>query len=60
MFEDFKDKRDREWEWFIDSCYYDMTCVRLKEDKDFNSITSFHFPTSKQAEEFVNLLKIAS
>lgn len=55
--EDFKDKRGREWEIFIDDGYFHMTCVRLKNDRDFNSQTSFHFSTSKQAIEFANLLK---
>ena len=60
IFQDFKDKRNREWEWFIDQAYFDMTCVRLKGQKDFNSEMSFHFDTSKKATEFVELLKVSS
>ena len=30
-----------------------------KNDRDFNSNTSFHFATDKQAYNFVELLKIA-
>lgn len=59
LFEDFKDKREREWEWFIDECYFHMTCVRVKGERDFNSELSFHFPTSHEAEKFVELLKIS-
>ena len=60
MFDDFKDKRGRTWEAFIDPCYYDMTCVRVKGEKDFNSELSFHFPTSTQAKEFIKLIEISS
>ena len=56
----FTDKRGREWEVFVDHCYYDCVCVRLKADRDFNSNTSFHFDTQQQADQFVELLKIAS
>ena len=44
---EFTDKRDRVWEVFVDYCYYDCICVRLKADRDFNSNTSFHFTTDK-------------
>ena len=54
----FTDKRGREWEVFVDHCYFD--CVRTAKDKDFNSNTSFHFNTQQQADQFVELLKIAS
>ena len=57
---EFIDKRNRVWEVFTDYCYFDCICVRLKADRDFNSNTSFHFTTDKQASEFVELLKIAS
>jgi len=57
---DFKDKRGREWETFVDLSYFDCICVRLKSDRDFNSPTSFHFDTRKQAEQFVELLKVSS
>ena len=33
---------------------------QLKADRDFNSNTSFHFNTQQQADQFVELLKIAS
>ena len=56
----FHDKRKLEWECFIDAAYYDMTCVRTVHDRDFNSPTSFHFNTSKQALEFVELIKESS
>ena len=39
-----KDSRNRVWEVFVDYCYYDCVCVRLKADRDFNSNTSFHLP----------------
>lgn len=48
----FQDKRGRTWELFIDPCYWEMTCVRLMDDRDFNSPTSFHFMTLKEAEQF--------
>lgn len=57
---DFKDKRGRTWECFIDPSYFECTCVRWKEDKSFDSHTSFHFNTSKEAIEFCNLLKMSS
>ena len=55
----FIDKRGREWEVFVDMSYFDCVCVRLTGDKDFNSNTSFHFNTDKQARDFVELLKQA-
>ena len=57
---EFTDKRNRVWEVFVDYCYYDSVCVRLKADRDFTSDTSFHFDTQQQADQFVELLKIAS
>lgn len=60
MTQEFVDKRSRKWEYFIDYSYYNMTCVRLKSETDFNSNTSYHFDTYKQAMEFVELLKISS
>ena len=54
------DKRGRVWEMFIDEAYFHNTCVRLKGECDFNSQLSFHFATSKQAEQFLELLKEAS
>lgn len=59
-FEDFKDKRGVEWEWFIDDCYYHMTCIRVKGERDFNSPLSFHFNTSNQAQDFADLLEVRS
>ena len=56
----FTDKRGREWEMFIDRSYFDYFCVRLAQDRSFNSNTSFHFDTQQQADQFVELLKIAS
>ena len=58
--QEFVDKRNRTWEYFTDNSYYYMTCVRLKNDTDFYSNTSFHFDTYKQAMEFVELLKLSS
>jgi hypothetical protein len=55
-----KDRRGREWETFIDRGYFDMTCVRWVEDKDFNSPTSFHFDTYKEAAEFMDLIGVSS
>lgn len=56
----FKDQRGRDWETFVDESYYEMTCVRMIGDRYFNSDLNFHFSTSKQANEFIELLKIAS
>lgn len=58
--QEFVDKRNRQWEYFIDVSYYHQTCVRLKHETDFNSNLSFHFNTYAQAMEFVELLKISS
>ena len=57
---EFTDKLNRVWEVFVDRFYYDCVCVRLKADRDFNSNTSFHFDTQQQADQFVELLKIAN
>ena len=57
---DFKDKRGREWEAFVDVSYLGCVCVRLKSDRDFNSPTSFHFVTQEQAKQFVELIKVSS
>lgn len=56
----FTDERGREWEVFIDRSYFDCVCVRLAQDRSFNSNTSFHFTTQQQAEQFVELLKQAN
>ena len=60
MVNDFVDKRGRNWECFVDVSYYDMVCVRWKEDKTFNSQSSFHFSTSNEAGLFIMLLMEAS
>ena len=60
IYADFKDKRGRGWEWFIDVGYFHMICVRTQDDRSFNSDTSFHFATTNQASQFVELLKISS
>lgn len=49
----FTDKCGREWEVFVDHCYFDSVCVRIANDRDFNSNTSFHFATQQQADKFV-------
>lgn len=60
LFEDFTDKRNRTWEWFVDEGYYHMTCVRLKNCRKFNSDTSFHFDTTELAGMFVKLLRVST
>jgi hypothetical protein len=60
MIKDFTDKRGREWEVFIDACYFDLICVRWKDDRSFNSHTSFHFNTMAEASQFAELLQNAS
>jgi hypothetical protein len=57
---EFKDKRGREWETFIDPRSFDVFCVRVKEDRDFNSLTLFRFYTEDQALQFIELLKLSS
>lgn len=56
----FTDKRGREWEVFLDLSYFDCVCIRLAQDRSFNSNTSFHFNTIEQADQFVELLKQAN
>ena len=51
------DGRKRTWECFVDYCYYDMYCVRVEGDRDFNSQLSFHFCTVNEAFDFMNLIK---
>ena len=51
------DNRKRSWECFVDRSYFDMYCVRVEGDRDFNSQLSFHFYTVTQACDFMNLLK---
>lgn len=52
-------ERDMNYEMFLDECYYEMWCVRNKNDKRFNSITSFHFDKKEDAETFLELIKKA-
>lgn len=52
-----EDKRGRTWEMFCDISYFDMWCVRVAADRDFNSPTSFHFTTRKKAEKFLHLVQ---
>jgi hypothetical protein len=54
------DRRGREWESFLDRGYYDMHCVRLASDRSFNAPMSFHFTTLREAERFVELVKVSS
>lgn len=56
MSETITDGRRREWELFSDRGYFDMVCVRCTDDTDFNSPTSFHFRTRKEAERFLKLI----
>jgi hypothetical protein len=51
-----KDLRGRIWETFSDLSYYDLICVRMIDDKSFNSPTSFHFSDSNDAQAFLQLL----
>ena len=51
------DKRKRTWECFVDRSYFDMYCVRVEGDMDFNSPLSFHFCTVTEACDFMNMLK---
>lgn len=59
-FQDFHDQRGNVWEWFGDISYYDMICVRMKGDRNFDSLTSFHFNTIQEAADFVYLLSRSS
>lgn len=47
------------YEIFRDSSYYDMWCVRSKDDRRFNSPMSFHFAMKKDADEFKRLIEMA-
>lgn len=48
-----------EYELFSDSAYYDMWCVRNRDDRRFDSPTSFHFDTRTEAEMFKMLIERA-
>jgi len=56
---EFNDLRGRTWEMFCDEFYYGLWCVRIKDDKDFHSDTSYHFVMLEDAHKFVELLKIS-
>lgn len=48
-----------EWEYFLDVCYYDMWCVRPKDDRNFNSLRNFHLHNKEDAEQLCSLLNKA-
>ncbi len=52
----YKDKRGREWELFLDIGYYDLYCVRVVGERDFDSQLSFHFETEEKAIQFAELV----
>lgn len=54
------EERGKEYELFVDHCYYGMVCVREVGDKDFHSEGSYHFNTMKDAQVFLELLLKAS
>lgn len=43
------DKMGRIWELFIDPCYYDCPCVKMVDDRDFNSPNNFTFNSLEEA-----------
>ena len=43
------DKMGRIWELFIDPCYYDCPCVKMVDDRDFNSPNIFTFDSLEEA-----------
>lgn len=47
------------YELFQDTTYFDVWCVRSKDDKRFESPMSFHFVKREDAEEFKKLIEIA-
>ncbi len=47
------------YEMFRDDSYYDMWCVRNKDDRRFNSPMSFHFEKHADASEFLRLINMA-
>ena len=55
--EQFLDKRGRLWEKFTDRSYFDLICVRVVGETDFNSELSFHFVLEKEANDFIRLIK---
>lgn len=50
---------EKNWEIFLDHSYYHLWCVRNKQDKDFNSLQSFHFSNKEDAEKFLELVRKA-
>jgi len=48
-----------EYEVFADRSYYDMWCVRNKDDRRFASPMSFHFIEKNDAMEFKRLIELA-
>ena len=50
----------KDYVMFLDSAYYDMWCMRNKNDKRFNSPTSFHFAKREDAEKFLELITMAN
>ena len=45
-----QDSKGRIWELFIDGCYYHAPCVKMVNDKDFNSPLNFNFDTIDEAK----------
>jgi len=54
------DKRGQTWEMFCDASYYDMWCVRWASNREFNTMTSFHFDKQEQAARFLKLLSVST
>lgn len=46
-----KDIKGRLWELFIEPCYYDMPCVKMVNDRDFNSPWNLNFSTIDEAKD---------
>jgi len=47
---------ESKYELFLDTSYYDTWCVREKEDRNFNSLVSYHFADKEDASLFLSLL----
>ena len=43
-----------QWEMFIDTCYFDMGCVKQVNDRDFNSPHNYNFGTVEDAINEMN------
>jgi hypothetical protein len=52
--EKLKSKENDTWEFFQDASYYDMFCVRSKDDRQFG--TGFHLVNGGEAEKLCDLL----